>query len=189
MKKVIISGGPCSGKTTLFEALTDAYPEAYFIPEPAERVISRELGKKAIDPTYNPVLTTTRYADFLPLVVAESEQLEDEVPKDAELVILDRSLIDNIGYARHYNHKVDLKRLENLVTAANYTLSLFLEPLDYANSVIRLENPLDASWLARYLRATYQTYMTDKDVHDVPAYPLQSRVDYARFIIGLNLPV
>lgn len=99
MQKIPISGGPCTGKTTLIDALSEEFPDAHFVSEPAERVIRREVDAHIADPLHAPVFPMTDYLSFLPLVVAESEELEAAIPHSAELVFQDRSLIDNLGYA------------------------------------------------------------------------------------------
>ena len=46
MRKIPISGGPHTGKTTLFNALRDEFPDAHFLSEPAGIVMDREMKKE-----------------------------------------------------------------------------------------------------------------------------------------------
>ena len=41
MKKLVISGGPHTGKTTLHEELRSVYPAFHYVPEPATTVLRR----------------------------------------------------------------------------------------------------------------------------------------------------
>jgi predicted ATPase len=67
MRKVPISGGPHSGKTTLLEALRGEFENAYFVAKPAERVIIRELTKQAQDAAYTPNVPWFDYSKFVHL--------------------------------------------------------------------------------------------------------------------------
>ncbi len=99
MKKIPISGGPHTGKTTLFEALKKEFPKAYFVPEPAEIVIQRQRDKQKLDSNYKGIFPVTNYQAFMPLVIEESLKLEAIIPLETKIVFQDRCLIDNIGYA------------------------------------------------------------------------------------------
>lgn len=156
MRKIPISGGPHSGKTTLLEALKTEFPEANFVPEPAETVITRELAKQALDPLYIPVVPWIDYKAFGPVVADESEVLEAIVPRDADIVFQDRSLIDTIGYARLNDFDSFVPEIRRRAKFANYTLALFCEPVgDYMATEIRRESAEEARITHDYLAAAY----------------------------------
>src|SRR5258708_4029100 len=98
MRKIVLSGGPGTGKSTTFELLKEAYYDAHFVEEAAERVIKKELEKQQKDPGYVPVMPVTNYREFAPLVMAQQIADVEAIPEDAELVFLDRCIIDNLGY-------------------------------------------------------------------------------------------
>jgi len=50
MHKIPISGGPHTGKTTLFNALRAEFADAYFLAEPASMVMDREMKKEQETP-------------------------------------------------------------------------------------------------------------------------------------------
>ncbi len=160
MIKIPISGGPHSGKSTLFEALKIEYPtpDTYFVPEAAEQVIRRELGKQALDPTYKAIVPWDNYAAFAPVVVQESVELEQGIPKDAKLVFLDRSLIDNLGYARLDGLESLIPEVERKVRAAQYTFALFCEPVgEYTTTEVRRETAEKARQIRDHLAETYNS--------------------------------
>src|ERR1019366_10304963 len=98
MRKIILSGGPSTGKTTTFELLKEAYKDAFFVEEAAEIVIKRELAKQEKNPDYEPIMPVTKFRKFAQLVIEQQLASEEAIPNDAELVFLDRSFIDNLGY-------------------------------------------------------------------------------------------
>ena len=64
MYKIPISGGPHTGKSTLMRELPREYPDAHFVPEPAEYIIKVEKAHAQADPDYEPMLPLTHFAAF-----------------------------------------------------------------------------------------------------------------------------
>lgn len=94
MVKILLSGAPCSGKTTLFDAIprNDSF---VFIPEVARIILSSQ-----------PHLKTE--SNFQEQLLREQLRLE----KDAEnsgalLIICDRGYLDTIAYSRFFGHPVN----------------------------------------------------------------------------------
>jgi predicted ATPase len=100
MRKIPISGGPHTGKTTLFNALRAEFPDAHFLSEPAGIVMDREMQKERETEGYSGVFPWNNYPEFARLVINQSVELESNIPPGTDLVFQDRSLIDNIGYGR-----------------------------------------------------------------------------------------
>jgi len=156
MRKIPISGGPHSGKTTLLEALKTEFPEAHFVPEPAETVITRELAKEAENPDYTPIVPWIDYTKFGPAVADESETLEAAIPATTTTVFQDRSLIDTIGYARLSGFESFVPEVQRRAKLANYTLALFCEPVgNYAATNIRRETVEEARVTHDFLAKAY----------------------------------
>jgi predicted ATPase len=156
MQKIPISGGPHSGKTTLLEALKVEFPDAYFVPEPAETVITRELAKQAIDASYEPIVPWIDYTTFGPAVADESEILEGQIPSSADLVFQDRSLIDTIGYCKLNKLDRFIPEVQRRVNLARYAFALFCEPVgDYTATEIRRETAAEAQLTHDYLGRAY----------------------------------
>ena len=145
MRKIPISGAPHSGKTTLLEALKSEFPAAYFVPEPAETVITRELAKQTANSDYTPVVPWIDYEKFGPAVADESELLEANIPPATEIVFQDRSLIDTIGYARLNGFESFVPEVQRRARLACYVFALFCEPVGtYTTTDIRRETAEEA---------------------------------------------
>ena len=125
MKKVLISGGPHAGKTTLLNTLQRVYTDAHFLPEPATEVITRELEHKQRNSNYTPKVPWLNYYDFAPLVLEETLRLEAIIPKVSKLVFQDRSLIDTIAYLRLNNISDYQDETWEYIKTANYALAFF----------------------------------------------------------------
>jgi predicted ATPase len=126
MRKFVIGGGPHTGKTTLLEALRKEMPDdTHFIPEPAGIIIRSELAERDKNPEYPAVLPTTDYPSFIGRVIAKSLELENRIPSETTTTILDRSLIDNAGYARHFGYEQYVPRIQKIARSAGYT-AIFL---------------------------------------------------------------
>jgi predicted ATPase len=126
MRKFIIGGGPHTGKTTLSEALQQEMPaDTHFIPEPAAILIQSELAEKDRDPSHQIILPTTDYPTFVSRAIAKSIELENNIPPGTSTAILDRSLIDNVGYARYFGHDECVPHIQEHAQTAGYT-AIFL---------------------------------------------------------------
>jgi len=187
MRKIPISGGPHSGKTTLFEALKLEFPDAYFVAEPAEAVISRELARKAAANaaglSYDPIVPWIDYTKFALVVVNKSESLEATIPRDADIVFQDRSLIDNIGYARLNGFDSFIPTIQQKAHMARYVLSFFCEPVGtYTMTDIRRETPEQARTTHDYLARAYDEF--DVPVVHLPAVSVAERIEIIRHEIN-----
>lgn len=183
MRKIPISGGPHSGKTTLLEALRGEFEDAYFVAEPAERVISRELAKQAEDVTYTPNVPWIDYSKFGPEVADESVTLEANIPDLANLVFQDRSLIDTIAYCRLNGFENFIPEVERRIKVARYSLALFCEPVGtYTATEVRRESAEEAQITHDYLAEAYDN--SGIAVIHLPAIPVTERIEIIRSAIG-----
>jgi predicted ATPase len=156
MRKIPISGGPHSGKTTLLEALGAEFDGAYFVAEPAERVITRELAKQTEDPDYVPNVPWASYSKFGPEVVNESVALEADIPDSADLVFQDRSLIDTVAYCRLNGFESFISEVEERIRVARYSFALFCEPVGtYTTTEVRRETAEEAQRTHDFLAEAY----------------------------------
>lgn len=179
MRKIPISGGPHSGKTTLLEALKSEFPAAYFVPEPAETVITRELAKQSTNPDYAPVVPWIDYSKFGPAVADESELLEADIPTATEIVFQDRSLIDTIGYARLNGFESFIPDVQRRAKLAYYAFALFCEPVGtYTATNIRRETAEEARRTHDVLAQAYDEFGIP--VVHLPAVSVEERVSIVR---------
>jgi predicted ATPase len=180
VRKIPISGGPHTGKTTLVEALRSEFTEAYFVPEPAETVISRELAKQALNPDYIPIVPWIDYSLFAPEVAKESLALEADIPSESELVFQDRSLIDTVAYCRLNGLEDDfVPGIKNQILLANYAIALFCEPVGiYTATDVRRETAEEAKRTHDFLAQAYDE--SGIQVIHLPAVPVPERIELIR---------
>lgn len=183
MFKIPISGGPHTGKSELAARLSDEFPQAHIVPEPASRVIMREHQRAQQTPGYKPCLPQHDYAKFAPLVVAESVELEEAIPPDCRLVFLDRSLIDTIAYCRLNNFSEFIPEVRKHITAAGYgPVAFFCDPVGaYATDQARWETPEMARKTHQYLEQAYSE--SDLEIIRLPAVPTLARIAMVKTVI------
>jgi len=94
MAKILLSGAPCSGKTTLFESIPP-HKSIIFIPEVARCILSE---KPELKPQPN-------FQDYLLSEQLRLEQLAEQ--SQSSLIICDRGYVDVIAYSRFFGHPID----------------------------------------------------------------------------------
>jgi len=175
MRKIILSGGPSTGKSTTFELLRENYPDAYFVEEAAEIVIKNELEKQQNDSNYVPTMPVTNYKDFAPLVMAQQVASEASIPEDAELVFLDRCVIDNLGYLAHNGIEEFVQDVHRHARAAGYTIAFFCDWLGkFEQTEIRRETEEQGLAVHTHLEAAYHS-STVPVIH-LPAISVEERL-------------
>ncbi len=179
MQKIILCGGPCSGKSTLQQALGREFPNWTLVPEIATEVISEELQKQKLDPSYIPIVPWLDYRSFGPLLLERQLQAETALSSSAEFVLLDRSAIDILAYYT-LNDCEDLS--EQVLQGMNmheYSLAFFCEPIEsYETSEIRREDVQTARKLNVLLTRVYEKSGIPLCV--LPDVGLQNRVKLVR---------
>ena len=147
-KRIIISGGPCSGKTTLINALAE---KGHAIsPEKARIVIKRELALGS---------------DFLPWkdVLGFSERLlveilSEEIDSGTDICFMDRSIADIEGYLTHANATYNKQKYLDGITKMGYHPTVFFAPFwpeIYENDSERKETIEEASNVSDIILRTY----------------------------------
>ncbi len=155
--KIPISGGPCTGKTTLVEALHERFPDAYFVDEPATRVIERELDFESRHDDYEPKVPWLDYPNFAPMAIAESIALEDSIPYEAGVTFLDRSLVDNIAYGRINGFEDLIPDVQLRIWLARYSFALICQPLEqYLATEVRRETAEEALFTHAAIEEAYR---------------------------------
>lgn len=182
-KKIILFGGPHTGKTTLMNGLRqELAPSTHFVPEPAELIIAQELEREKQEPGYTGIYPTTRYPEFVHLVMAKSVELEAQIPPESDKALLDRSLIDNIAYARLNNHEHLIPSIERMVTEAGYTAALLCNFVGtYAQTAVRAESEEQAHFIHDNLVEAYEA--SGVKIIEIPALDVASRLAMATSVI------
>lgn len=163
----VLTGGPCSGKSTL---LTELQKKGFrIVPESARAVVDQEM---ASGKTLHQVRSDK--AAFQYKVTARQIKTESELPFD-EMLFLDRALPDSIAY--HSLHGLGPEKISKLCARGLYQRVFLLELLPFQKEAIRTEDPLTAARLHELIREAY----TDLG-YLVISVPVMSAKDRLRFV-------
>ena len=164
----VLSGGPCSGKTSTVEAL--ARRGQTVLGEAATELI-RAAGSQNVrsDPLKFQKLVLERQ------VTNEAGLLES--PRDIELVFLDRGVGDGIGYLRHHGLPLFPEILSAWEEAApRYRAILFFDQNpEYEDASHRSETPEVARQIHETLREEYEA--RHANVIRIPWISIEERAD------------
>jgi predicted ATPase len=155
--KYVITGGPCSGKTTLIDNLTK---EGFqIVPEIPRLVIQRTLDKgkpHPFGPQGNPEKTEERFI---------KKQVEFEINTEkaysSETIFCDRGLFDILAYCKYYKLKRPKNFNKNKAKHNPYTKIFFLElPKEalYIQDEVRIEPYSQALILDNLIKKTYEEF-------------------------------
>jgi predicted ATPase len=125
MKKYIITGGPHSGKSSVLKLLEKQSIQVMY--ETARLIIREDQEKKKTDPSYHHLYPWEDQSIFCRR--CHERQLEREKKLSGDMVILDRSIIDNLAYAAVENIKLNPKIYKDIENAGYEKKVFFLELL------------------------------------------------------------
>lgn len=171
MKKIVLTGGPSVGKTTMIELLA---AEGYtIIPEAARMIIEEERLKE------NGNVPSKNLLKFQELVLERQCGLENSVPQG--LVFIDRGIVDGIAYCRYGNVPVPQKIFE--LAPKRYDLIFLLDQLGmYEEDGIRSRKLEDSVALHTLIEAAYRE--CGYEPLRVPVLPPVERVKFILQRIG-----
>ena len=171
MARYVITGGPCTGKTTtLREIMARGYA---VVEETARDIISNEREKSEKDKSYSPILPWTNISRFQRLVA--EEQMRREEQATAIPVFIDRGLMDNLAYIQVFGGQLD-DITASIVSRARYSKIFFLEQVPYVLDAARREDP---ELGRRIHEAIYEVYSSSKmEVLKVPWMAVQDRANF-----------
>lgn len=142
-QKYVLTGGPCTGKSTLLEQLCNRYT---IVTESAREIIAEQ----SIAP--QPILPWTDIYNFQLLVLYRQQQ--KEISLNGNDVFLDRSIIDGLAYCR--DAQIIVPALETAARASHYTLVFLLDPLLYNQDIARREDPIKARNIHNLIAQVYE---------------------------------
>ncbi len=163
----VLTGGPCSGKTTLVEEFKQ---RGYSVlPEGARIIIAAELavGKSIQDILAEPLALQHK-------IISHYIELEAEATRN-ETLFLDRGIPDIVAYYRKFNLSDDMV-LKDALASARYKKVFLLDMIEFTNDTERYESPEEAAALHRLIRAAYEELKYD--IIDVPVMPVAERADF-----------
>ncbi len=167
MKKIVFTGGPCSGKSTVIEELSKkGFP------------VVRETAKNIIAARKHLPLTKEESQIRQDLIFQgqfEKEKFAEEKPY--QLLFLDRGLIDGLAYSVLYSGEDSIKKYLPLVREKKYSSIFLFELLPFNPEGFRAEN--DEEEARKIERSIYDLYkqLGYKPIF-VPKMPVDSRVDF-----------
>ncbi|MBI4181588.1 MAG: ATP-binding protein [Candidatus Aenigmarchaeota archaeon] len=168
-RKIVITGGPCCGKTTTIEALRAKGFSA--VPEASRMLIEREQARGG------DLVPWKRLGDFNAAVTALQLELEQQAREGTWF--LDRGIVDNLAYCRWGKVQPPLPLLEALAQASYHKVFL-LQPLPlFENDHVRKETPEQRAELHNHLLQAYLE--RGYEVIQVPPFSVEERV---QFILG-----
>ena len=165
MALYVITGGPCSGKTTLISKLSEM---GYItVPESARIIIDEHArrGVKIEDERRNDL-------DFQKRVLEMKIRSEEGLPKD-KTVFLDRGIPDTIAYYRLLGF--DVKEIIDLCKERRYKKIFLLEQLPFVKDYARIEDAKTASTLSNLLLQAYSDL--GYEIVIVPPVSVKERLD------------
>jgi predicted ATPase len=154
--RVLLTGGPCSGKTSILHSLEENYPQWIYHNE-----IARELSK-TLDPINNPQeFTRAIYHGRL-----------DQYNQSDTISILDRGLVDCAAYELYYSTKESKQYQEYIESCRThpYDLVFFMPHWKeiYKQDSERFETEQQASLIAEAIKSVLQNI--DANYHVVPTF-------------------
>lgn len=167
MQRIVITGGPSVGKTTLIEALKrKGYPA---MPEVARRVIHEQLKIKSDALPWKDVTAFSKLV--LIQQIKQFEQCSNKV------VFLDRGIPDIIGYMNHGQQKL-FKELTETANELRYN-KVFILPIwedIFKNDEARKESLWEAKEVQLAIQKSYASL--GYNVIEVPKVPVKERVKF-----------
>lgn len=176
MNKVVISGGPHTGKTTLINSLAEKYPEFQYLPEPATVVLSEAQEKDGLK--WRELFDSP--LEFCTRCMYLSLKSEESINHSSQFVFLDRSLVDTIAYSRRDHCEELVPLVKALALQAMYDIVLFCEPVGQISD--RVEDAEMASTTHRLLREAYEE--VGVSLHSIPTTDVQSRIELVENILA-----
>lgn len=164
-KRIVITGGPCCGKTTLLNALGDM---AYTTVPEAARMIIEEQQKRGSNCV--PWMDLYGFQE-----IATGRALELESSFNDSFLFCDRGIIDNHGYCT--NGKVPTPDLINNLGVNRYDAVFILDPIQvYQKDDSRKENPEEAKKIHQAIFYAYKSF--GYNPIRIPVMATKDRVKY-----------
>lgn len=162
----VITGGPCSGKTTIVNELSKI--GFHTAPEAARSLIDREIANGKF-------LEEIRgdEADFQEKVLKLKIEIESGTPKN-KVVFFDRAIPDSIAYYEILG--MESNQLKEFCKERRYRKIFFLEQLPFKKDYARVEDGGVAKKLSNLLLKTYLEL--DYEVVMTPVMPIEDRVKF-----------
>lgn len=182
MKKIVLTGGPSSGKSSIIEELRRR--GYYVVLESA--LYSIEYANK----TNDNIFPWTKFTEFQKRVINFQKQHELEIPEQIKVAILDRCLVDTIAYYKHEGLPVPSEVIED-AKKAGYDKVLLIDMLPEqfywktrsGNPRAQSKNYENACKIHKAIKETYES-MGIPLIHIPVIIPVENRADYVQKILS-----
>lgn len=125
------------------------------------------------------------YTGFAPNVIAKSLELEGMVISDSGLIVLDRSLIDTVAYARLNDCEYLLPELYVHIKNAGYGQAFFCDFVgSYKNDQVRMESFKEARETQEALSVAYNE--SGIEIINMPVASIEERVKIFENVCGIS---
>lgn len=169
-KKVVITGGPGTGKSTIINELIK---RGFYCFEEISRQVTQEAQKEGIEQLFltNPLLFSER------LLHGRHKQFIEALNADSEFVFLDRGVHDVLAYM-DFIGDVYPQHFVNVCNSSTYDCAFILKPWEaiYTSDNERYENFEQALKIHEHLLNTYKSY--NYNLIDVPFGTVKERTDF-----------
>ena len=180
MRRIVITGGPGSGKTTLIRHLARAgYAH---VPESGRAIIQAQMD---IGGAGLPWADRQAYASLM--FDADLDNY-DAPPQKSQMAFYDRGLVDVIGYLRVEGMPVP-ERYDLAARQRRYHHTVFVAPFwpdIYRLDAQRRQSPQVAERTCEMMRDTYRRY--GYDIVDVPRGDVASRLRFIESVLAVAAP-
>ena len=167
MKKYVLTGGPCTGKTTTIKLLSNYGYET--VQEAASILVEEEL-KKQCDP-----LWIQDAIAFQRKLILKQLEFESQITSE-NIAFIDRGIIDTIAYCKIYKAKAS-KEFYKMAEQNRYEKVFILNFLEsYSKSSIRKESKEKAIEIQSTILKTYKEFGYDPIV--IPKSEAKERANF-----------
>ncbi len=169
-KKIVITGGPGSGKTALIKHLEK---EGYPVMHEISRQVILEAQKSGIEQLFleNPILFSEK------LLEGRLKQFHEGKNCDAPVLFYDRGMPDVTAYMDFVNTRYP-ENFSETCSKHRYTKIFVLPPWEeiYEQDNERYESFEQAEKIFHFLKMGYENYAYK--IHEVPVGSIEDRVDF-----------
>ncbi len=166
MKKIVFTGGPCSGKSTVLEELSK---QGFHV--------LRETAKEIVSKRRHIPMTQEESEIRQDLIFNEQLKKEDDAEKyPVRVLFLDRSLIDGLGYSVLYGGEDSITKHLSMVSKRKYNKIFLFERLPFDSQGFRPETDEEANKIHDAMYSIYKRF--GYEPISVPKMSIRGRVNF-----------